>query len=303
MSEPEIFLNYHGHIDLPEIESLLLKLKKSGEYAGWNTTTRKRTYSLFVECLENIYKYSALKSSKDQNVQPFISLKKYDNKIIITAGNPVPEEAREKLTKRLEKINNSERSALKSMHERKFNNESDHRENGAGIGFLCMAIKSGNKIMYNFNPLIPGYLYFEIQISINKYIMRKLIIDQTSNSPKVVLDPEQRIYEISGESRPPDVREFYDQILNWMDDFSLHLTKLDDKAEPVRFSFNFGYFNSSSGKLILDICKVLSRLQARGMNVSVNWHFEKEDVDMLEVGQEISRIVKFPFEYTENEPR
>jgi hypothetical protein len=133
--------------------------------------------------------------------------------------------------------------------------------------------------------------------------MRKLIIDQTSYSPKVVLDPEEKIYEISGESRPPDVREFYDQILTWMDDFSLELTKTDSKKEPVTFIFNFGYFNSSSGKLILDICKVLARMLARGMNVSVNWHYEKDDVDMLAVGQEISRIVKFPFDYTETEPK
>jgi len=133
--------------------------------------------------------------------------------------------------------------------------------------------------------------------------MRKLIIDSTSYSPKVVLDPEMKIYEISGESRPPDVREFYDQILTWMDDFSLELAKADAKKEPVTFIFNFGYFNSSSGKLILDICKVLSRMFARGMNVSVNWHYEKDDVDMLSVGQEISRIVKFPFEYTETEPK
>jgi hypothetical protein len=131
--------------------------------------------------------------------------------------------------------------------------------------------------------------------------MRKLIIDQTSNSPKVILDPENKIYEISGESRPPDVREFYDQILTWLDDFSLELVKAGNKEEPVVFAFNFGYFNSSSGKLILDICKVLARLLARGMNVSVIWHYEKDDVDMMEVGQEMSRIVKFPFKYTEIE--
>ena len=46
--------------------------------------------------------------------------------------------------------------------------------------------------------------------------------------------------------------------------------------------------------MILDICKVLPGLQSRGMNVIVNWHYEKDDVDMLEVGKEISRIVKFP---------
>ena len=93
-------------------------------------------------------------------------------------------------------------------------------EKCGGLGFIYYGLKSGNKIIYSFNPLTNGYLYFEMQITLNKYTMRKLIIDQTSCSPKVILDPEKKIYHISGESRPPDVREFYDQILSWLDDFS-----------------------------------------------------------------------------------
>jgi Domain of unknown function (DUF1987). len=131
--------------------------------------------------------------------------------------------------------------------------------------------------------------------------MRKLIIEQKASSPKVILDPEKRIYIISGESRPPDVREFYGEILIWLEEFSSHLNKSDDKKDPVIFNFNFEYFNSSSGKLILDICKILAGLHLKGLNIKVNWHFEKEDLDMLEAGKEMSRIVKFPFEYVESE--
>ena len=129
--------------------------------------------------------------------------------------------------------------------------------------------------------------------------MRKLIIDKTSGTPKVILDPENKIYQISGESRPPDVREFYNQILSWLNDFSLYLLESDDIKDPVIFKFNFEYFNSSSGKLILDIFKVLAGLRMKGCNIVVKWFYEKEDVDMLETGKEMSQIVKFPFEYVE----
>jgi hypothetical protein len=303
MTTSGIFLEYHGPVNFPVIDSLLMKLKKTKEYTDLDTTTRKRTYSLFVECIENIIKHSVLKSSDDKNVQPQISVSKKDNKIIIIGRNPIAEESRIKLTQKLDIINNLDVAELRKMHETRISMDPVKGENGAGLGFICMAFKSGNKLSYSFHPLSSGYLFFEIKISLNKYIMRKLIIDQTENSPKVILDPEKKIYEISGESRPPDVREFYDRILTWMDDFSLELIKTENKTEQVKFNFNFGYFNSSSGKLILDICKVLARLQSRGINVSVNWHYERDDVDMMEVGQEISRIVKFPFEYTETEPR
>jgi hypothetical protein len=130
--------------------------------------------------------------------------------------------------------------------------------------------------------------------------MRKLIIDESPSTPKVVLDPDNRILQISGESRPPDVRELYDQILSWMDDFSTHLLTSDDKKDPVIFNFNVDYFNSSSGKYILDICKVIARLRSQKININVHWHFEQDDIDMLEVGKEMSKIVKFPFEYIQS---
>ncbi len=190
--------------------------------------------------------------------------------------------------------------ALKSIYEHKLNRESRPGENGAGLGFIYMALKSENKIYYTFRPLIEGYLYFEIKISLNKNIMRKLIIEKTSYSPKVILDPDKNVYMIEGESRPPDVRDFYDQILSWLKEFSLYLASPDYNKDPVIFNLNFEYFNSSSGKLILDICKVLAGLHLKGFNIIVKWYYEKEDGDMLEVGQEMSRIVKFPFEFVES---
>jgi hypothetical protein len=127
--------------------------------------------------------------------------------------------------------------------------------------------------------------------------VRKLIIAQSSSTPNVVLDPDNLIFQISGESRPPDVRELYDQIITWMDDFSAYLLNQADKKDPVIFNFDFEYFNSSSGKYILDICKVIAGLRAQKININVHWHFEKDDLDMLEAGKEMSKIVRFPFEY------
>jgi hypothetical protein len=300
MSESGIFLDYKGHVDLTVIELLLKNLKKTQNFVSLNKLTGKRTYSIFVECLENISKHSALKSSDDPNLQPHISIRKQNGKILILAGNPIHESKKDYLVRRLNNLNNLDEAALKTLYENIINGVSKKSENGAGLGFITMVLKSGTKISYNFKPLINDYLYFEIQISLNKYIMRKLIIDQTSNSPKVLLDPLKRIYMISGESRPPDVREFYNQIILWLEEFSTYLFKSDEKEEPVIFNFDFEYFNSSSGKLILDICKILAGLRTKGFNIVVKWHFEREDVDMMEVGEEMSRIVKFPFEFIES---
>ena len=129
--------------------------------------------------------------------------------------------------------------------------------------------------------------------------MNKLIIDRTNNSPEVILDPEKKIFMISGESRPPDAWQFYNNVIHWLDDFSLSLIEAGETGNGMEFNFSFEYFNSSSAKSILDICKILSNLRSRGIDLKVNWHYVKNDIDMLEVGREMSNIVKFPFSYVE----
>lgn len=297
MSESGTFLEYRGPLNFAVIDSLLIKLKKTNEFAVLNKTTGKRVYSMVVECLENILKHTELNLLNNPVMYSHISVAKENDKIIIKAGNPVTDDAKDNIASRLDHLNNSDEVALKALYENKIKSDLNSDDICAGLGFIYISLKSGNKIMYSFSPLINGYLYFEIQITLNKYIMRKLIIEQKPSSPKVILDPEKKIYLISGESRPPDVREFYGQILEWLEDFSSYLIKADDKREPVTFNFNFEYFNSSSGKLILDICKILARLRSKGINITVNWHFDGDDDDMLEAGKEMSRIVKFPFEF------
>ncbi len=124
-------------------------------------------------------------------------------------------------------------------------------------------------------------------------------IKATINSPEVILDPEKKIFEISGESRPKDVPKFYNPILQWLDEFGQNLTKQNDSTTLFDFNFSFEYFNSLSAKFILDICKKLSGFRSDGNNISVKWHYEEDDDDMHEVGQEMSRISKLPFEYVE----
>ena len=129
--------------------------------------------------------------------------------------------------------------------------------------------------------------------------MKKIILESTIKTPKVVLDLEQRRFEFSGESRPENVLAFYDPILKWMNEFGEELKKQEDKSEPYEFNFNFEYFNSLSAKYILDLCKKIKRIRSEGNNLTVKWHYDTDDDDMLEVGNEMSKILQLPFEFIE----
>ena len=129
--------------------------------------------------------------------------------------------------------------------------------------------------------------------------MDKLILSPTDFTPRVILDHEEHYLEISGESRPNDVREFYGPIIQWMSDFSESLKRSGNLRKPVISHLNFNYFNSASAKCILDICKILARIKSGGTDISVKWYYVMGDDDMKETGREMEMIVNLPFELIE----
>ena len=78
---------------------------------------------LLLSVLKISYKHSALKSSNDQGMQPHISVRKENDKIIIKAGNPVPNDAKDKLVRRLDHINKLDEAALKAIYENRINHD------------------------------------------------------------------------------------------------------------------------------------------------------------------------------------
>jgi hypothetical protein len=121
--------------------------------------------------------------------------------------------------------------------------------------------------------------------------MEKLIIEPTLNSPRVVLDPAEKVFELSGESRPENVRNFYMPILEWLEKYA------PECKGSCTFKFDFEYFNSTSAKYILDIFKVLNSIREKGSEIRVRWHYEADDEDMHEVGMEMSRMSGLKFDY------
>lgn len=291
------FLKYTGCVDYKVTDHLLKGIKKNRDFRELNKTIAKRIYAIIVECLENIARHAEKCSPEDPLDLPYISVTRENDVISIRAGNLIPRDKISKLEAGITLINSLNETELLNLFDSKINTHHLPGQNGAGLGFMLMKLKSRHNIDMKFTLRNNDLALFELKITINNYIMRKLIMNQTSNSPKVVLDPDENRYEISGESRPPDVATFYGDIISWFDDYSHYLLKSPETREPVVVNLDFEYFNSSSAKYILDFCKKIADVRSKGKEVSVSWHYEDDDLDMLETGREMSKMAKFPFEY------
>jgi hypothetical protein len=126
--------------------------------------------------------------------------------------------------------------------------------------------------------------------------MQNLNIAPTVNTPAITCDPAARLYTLQGESRPENVKDFYDPIMIWLDEYMLFCSS---DPKPVTVDFKLVYFNSSSAKCLLNILKKFGEFITRGIPVTINWHYEEDDEDMKDAGEEMSRIVKVSFNYIE----
>lgn len=120
--------------------------------------------------------------------------------------------------------------------------------------------------------------------------MEILDIRATNDTPRVLFDPENEIFEISGRSLPEDVVSFYQPVLDWLDLYK------EDPNENTEFVFKYIYFNTATSKLVQDILIKLEQIHESGSSVQILWYFEQDDEDMLDLGEEFEETVDVPFE-------
>lgn len=119
--------------------------------------------------------------------------------------------------------------------------------------------------------------------------MKNLSIEGTTKTPTVKFDINEGVLEIKGRSIPENSTEFYKPLLDSLKKFE----KPSNGALHVNFQLE--YFNTSSSKCILDVLKSIVIIRESGTEVAINWHYEEDDEDMLESGENYQELVKIPF--------
>jgi hypothetical protein len=126
--------------------------------------------------------------------------------------------------------------------------------------------------------------------------METLTIEGTPKTPTIKFDSEQGFLEIKGRSIPENSIEFYKPLVDWLDKYA------SKPKTTTNVNIALEYFNTSSSKCILDVFKKLESIQkAGGSQITINWHYEEDDEDMLEAGEDYQAIINVPFKMVEIE--
>lgn len=125
--------------------------------------------------------------------------------------------------------------------------------------------------------------------------MRPFTREAKNNTPYVHIDYETGHIEMKGVSHPENVFTFYNPLYEAIKE----LGKTSNREIVADFALE--YFNTSSARCIFMILKEIKNLGRGGKHLTVNWHYEEEDDDMLETGEDFQELIELPFNFIEIE--
>jgi hypothetical protein len=110
--------------------------------------------------------------------------------------------------------------------------------------------------------------------------MENLIIKETKYTPEVNFNTSEGILNIKGNSYPENTLEFYDPILNLMENF---FSKTKNK--DITLNIEIVYFNSSSSRVFFEIFDLIEDFSSK-LNFTINWIYERDNEGVLEIGED-----------------
>jgi hypothetical protein len=130
--------------------------------------------------------------------------------------------------------------------------------------------------------------------------MKIIEIPETEKTPEVTFDDNNKTFEIKGICLPENILDFNQLVIgklgNYLHDFVFE-TGTRSKSEPFNINFKLGYFNSSATKFIANVLMLVKSYIQKEGNIEINWYFLEGDHDMLESGEDMSKMIEVPINF------
>lgn len=148
-----ILLVYEGEVNQDITKAFTsLTQKNLDEDTDTSLPIKKRVYHVMVECLQNIGKHSDNIDSGEPELPGsgiFMVSKNQAGYIVIT-GNPIANSKIAGVTEMLNKVNSMDQEQIKAYYKEKILASRISERGGAGLGFIDIVKKTGNKIDFHF---------------------------------------------------------------------------------------------------------------------------------------------------------
>jgi len=165
-SNLETLSSFKGNITNDRFDRLLEQTERKLRQESISKMIKKKIFKVLVETLQNVYHHQDdLNNQEDIYVN--FSLKTDHITYIVSAGNHVRTNKVGVLRSFIDKVNSMSQNELKEYYRYCLSQDHLSDESGAGLGFVDIIRKSGEKITYSFKQVNKDYSYFCLQVKVS----------------------------------------------------------------------------------------------------------------------------------------
>jgi len=167
MISQNLILVYQGDFTQETTKSILAMAERNLDSTGEESTIKRKVFNVMVEALQNIVKHGdELIVGGIRSHTAIFLIGKEKDRYSIMAGNPVKKSNIPSLQKILEHINSLDKEGLKNLYKDIIKNTTISDKGGAGLGFVDMARKSGERLDYEFPEMSADYCFFCLKVNV-----------------------------------------------------------------------------------------------------------------------------------------
>ena len=169
MIDHNISLVYEGEIS-QQIVSVFSKIAEAKMDGNEHEVTKRRVYHVMVECLQNICKHGDEKEyTGDKGIGKGILLVgNNEAQYMVTTGNIIENVNADILVSTLESVNALNPQEIKEHYKKALINSRISDKGGAGLGFIDMIKKTGNKIQYSVRRIDDNFSFLVIGSKVDR---------------------------------------------------------------------------------------------------------------------------------------
>lgn len=165
-SNGELLLAYDGVLNTETISKLESEIEQKIMELNVPKAALKKIFFISVESLQNML----IHGHRDNNgfQHNYFLIYKKASQIAICTANLISNTAIEKVSEDLKTINSfNDPAELKSYYINHLEKNELSEKGGAGLGFITIAMKSGNKLNFSFDKISETHSLFRLDATVN----------------------------------------------------------------------------------------------------------------------------------------
>jgi len=168
MAEENIYLIWSGHLT-PEVGKEVLSFTEAQlNENDIESNQRRRVFSILVEIIENVAKYSPGAEPEEKFGMPIAVIRLKDKTYHLTTGNLVQNSEVKNLKEKLDTVNSYDKAGLKELYRKSLSDETSYGDSTGNMGLIDMARKSGSSLLYNFSKVNDQYSYYTLTVKVEE---------------------------------------------------------------------------------------------------------------------------------------